>query len=73
MERLWLVQRDFFDHLSGRQSPQHVLFRHQHMFKGIKVGLFFFFLLPTRVRSLVAVAVFMFPCDVKVLRCTRDV
>ncbi|CBJ48912.1 cyclin D2 [Ectocarpus siliculosus] len=36
VERLWLVQRDFFDHLSGRQSPQHVLFRYQHMFKGIK-------------------------------------
>ncbi|CAM9850134.1 unnamed protein product, partial [Ectocarpus fasciculatus] len=36
VERLWLVQRDFFDHLCGRQSPHHVLFRYQHMFKGIK-------------------------------------
>lgn len=38
IERLWLVQQDFFKHLSGLQSPHSVLFQYQHMFKGIKVG-----------------------------------
>ena len=37
MDRLWLVQQDFFKHISGLQSPHPVLFRYQHMFKGIKV------------------------------------
>lgn len=39
VDRLWLVQQDFFKHVSGLQSPHPVLFRYQHMFKGIKVGL----------------------------------
>lgn len=38
VERLLLVQQDFFKHVSGLQSPHPVLFRYQHMFKGIKVG-----------------------------------
>eukprot|EP00903_Cladosiphon_okamuranus_P016239 g14981.t1 len=36
VDRLWLVQQDFFKHVSGVQSPHPVLFRYQHMFKGIK-------------------------------------
>lgn len=38
VDRLWLVQQDFFKHVSGLQSPHPVLYRYQHMFKGIKVG-----------------------------------
>lgn len=41
VDRLWLVQQDFFKHVSGVPSPHPVLFRYQHMFKGIKVGRFF--------------------------------
>lgn len=37
VERLWLVQQDFFKHVSGEPSPHPVLFSYQHMFKGIKV------------------------------------
>ncbi|CAM9308909.1 unnamed protein product, partial [Hapterophycus canaliculatus] len=36
VDRLWLVQQDFFMHIFGLPSPQPVLFRYQHMFKGIK-------------------------------------
>lgn len=44
VERLWLVQQDFFKHVSGRPSPHPVLFSYQHMFKGIKVRVVFSFL-----------------------------
>lgn len=37
VDRLWLVQQDFLKHMAGEPSPQEVLFRYQHMFKGIKV------------------------------------
>lgn len=33
------MQQDFFKHVAGVQSPHPVLFRYQHMFKGIKVGI----------------------------------
>lgn len=39
VDRLWLVQQDFLMHLDGQQPPQPVLFRYQHMFKGIKVSI----------------------------------
>lgn len=38
VERLWLIHQDFLKHMAGEPSPQEVLFRYQHMFKGIKVS-----------------------------------
>lgn len=38
VERLWLVHQDFLKHVAGEQWSHPVLFRYQHMFKGIKAS-----------------------------------
>lgn len=37
VKRLWLIQEDFLKHTAGESRTPPILFRYQHVFKGIKV------------------------------------